>query len=124
MRIPINKSLCCNCSFLLDNKLLEILNWLEAPDTSANHEKALKSRQEETGLWFLESEDFADWMKDRASRIWIYGISGCGKSVLSSAIVQQLAQAHGNVPGKAVIYFFFSTLVTTRNKALLLCCDV
>lgn len=86
---------------------MEILNWLDAPDPTTNYDKALESQLERTGLWFLEGEAFANWKIRPASRIWLYGIPGCGKSVLSSAIIHNLSQFCDNVPGRVVVYYYF-----------------
>lgn len=86
---------------------MEILNWLDAPDPTTNYDKALESQLERTGLWFLEGEAFANWKIRKASRIWLYGIPGCGKSVLSSAIIHDLSQFCDNVPGRVVVYYYF-----------------
>ena len=86
---------------------MDILNWLDAPDPSTNHDKALESQLERTGLWFLNGEAFTKWKTGKASRIWLYGIPGCGKSVLSSAIIHHLSHLCDKVPGKVIIYYYF-----------------
>ncbi|KAF2734854.1 hypothetical protein EJ04DRAFT_563839 [Polyplosphaeria fusca] len=45
---------------LTDAKLCKIRQWLSAPDPSTNYQKALKLRQADTGLWFLESDAYTD----------------------------------------------------------------
>ncbi|KAF9729867.1 hypothetical protein PMIN01_11800, partial [Paraphaeosphaeria minitans] len=52
---------------LRDIKLVKIRAWLSAPDPSTNYQKALKQRQDDTGLWFLESDQYAKWKTDVAS---------------------------------------------------------
>jgi hypothetical protein len=90
-----------------DARLSKIHNWLAAPDPSINYQKALKLRQHDTGLWFLDSERYAKWKTDAASSLWLHGIPGCGKTILSSTILQNLLQHHNNNPGYAVVYFYF-----------------
>lgn len=51
----------------VDAKLVKIRKWLSAPDPSMNYQKALKQRQEDTGLWFLKSDQYAKWKIDAAS---------------------------------------------------------
>ena len=72
-----------------------------------NYQKALKQRQDATGLWFLESDQYTEWKTDAASFLWLYGIPGCGKTILSSTILQNVLQHCDSDPGKAVAYFFF-----------------
>jgi hypothetical protein len=88
-------------------RLSKIHQWLSAPDPSANYQKALKQRQHDTGLWFLEGEQYAGWKTDAASFLWLYGIPGCGKTILSSTILQNIFQHCDDKPGHAVAYFYF-----------------
>ncbi|KAF2178430.1 hypothetical protein K469DRAFT_438948, partial [Zopfia rhizophila CBS 207.26] len=90
-----------------DAKLAKIRQWLSAPDPSMNYQKALKKRQAETGLWFLESEQYSKWKTGAPSSLWLYGIPGCGKTVLSSTVLQTVLQHCDDDPGKVVIYFYF-----------------
>ncbi|KAH7359929.1 hypothetical protein BKA66DRAFT_562105 [Pyrenochaeta sp. MPI-SDFR-AT-0127] len=87
--------------------LSRIHRWLCAPDPSVNYQKALKQRQHDTGLWFLEGEQYANWKKDSASSLWLYGIPGCGKTILSSAILQDVLQHCDESPGYVTAYFYF-----------------
>jgi hypothetical protein len=81
--------------------------WLSAPDPSINYRKAHRQRQAETGLWLLESAEFKAWEEDARSRLWLHGIPGCGKTVLSSTIVEDLLRHCGNDCGKVIAYFYF-----------------
>ena len=90
-----------------EEMLSKIRRWLSAPDPSTNQHKAEKQRQANTGLWFTESKHFARWKMDAASRLWLYGIPGCGKTILSSTIVQNLLQHCSNVPSSVTAYFYF-----------------
>lgn len=91
----------------LDAKLIKFRQWLSPPDPSINHHKWCKQRQEDTGLWFLESKGYINWKTDAASIIWLYGIPGCGKTILSSTIIQDVLQHCDGDPGKVVAYFYF-----------------
>ena len=86
---------------------MNIYQWLSPPDPSLNYQKALKQRQTDTGLWFLESDGYAQWKIDPLSFLWLYGIPGCGKTILSSTILQSILQYCADNPGKAVTYFYF-----------------
>ena len=94
----------CVC---VDAKLSMVRQWLSAPDPSTNYQKSLKQRQPDTGLWFLESEQYARWKTDAASPLWLYGIPGCGKTVLHSTILQSVLQYCQDDPGKVTAYFYF-----------------
>ncbi|KAH8623087.1 hypothetical protein IG631_22244 [Alternaria alternata] len=91
----------------LKERRLHIRSWLIAPDPSTNYHKAHKQRQADTGLWLLESPKFREWKESAASRLWLYGIPGCGKTILSSTIVDHvLKYCHGDTRN-AIAYFYF-----------------
>jgi hypothetical protein len=92
-----------------DKKLSEIRKWLSAPDPSTNYQKALKLRQADTGGWFLKGEEYTTWIKEAAwpSPLWLYGIPGCGKTILCSAVLQDVLQYCQDGPGRVAAFFFF-----------------
>jgi hypothetical protein len=96
---------CFNCS--IDARIRTIRQWLSAPDPSTNYQKALKLRQANTGLWFLESDTYTRWKGAATTPLWLYGIPGCGKTILSSTVLQDVHQHCQDDPGKAIAYFFF-----------------
>ena len=58
-------------------------------------------------MWFLESEEYAKWQASPSSFIWLHGIPGCGKTILSSTVIEDILQHCTNDPGKAAAYFYF-----------------
>lgn len=88
-----------------DHKHGKIDRWLRAPDPSTNYNKALKQRHEDSGRWFLEGLAFANWKTRRNSFLWLYGIPGCGKTILSSTIIQHL---ESSLPSQPLLYFYFA----------------
>jgi hypothetical protein len=90
-----------------EEKLGKICSWLSAPDPSTNYYKAHKQRQAETGLWLLQNARFAGWKQGAASRLWLYGIPGCGKTILSSTIIEHLLQHCQDNARTVLAYFYF-----------------
>lgn len=90
-----------------EERLGKICSWLSAPDPSTNYHKAHKQRQAETGLWLLQNARFAEWKEGAASRLWLYGIPGCGKTILSSTVIEHLLQQYNNNTGTVTAYFYF-----------------
>ncbi|KAJ2998725.1 hypothetical protein NUW58_g234 [Xylaria curta] len=70
-----------------------------------------------TGDWLFQSQKFLDWVKDsqREGRkvLWLKGIPGAGKTVLSSVIVEYLKRLNG-----ARIAFAFLTYQEVKTSAL------
>ncbi|OWY44641.1 HET-like protein [Alternaria alternata] len=90
-----------------EEKLGKIRSWLSAPDPSTNYHKAHKQRQAKTGVWLLEGEQFTRWRERAASRLWLYGIPGCGKTILSSTIIEHLLQHCHDDTNMVTAYFYF-----------------
>jgi hypothetical protein len=90
-----------------EERLGKICRWLSAPDPSTNYHKAHKQRQAKTGLWLLESAKFTEWKEIAASRLWLYGIPGCGKTILSSTIIEHLLQHCHDDISMVTAYFYF-----------------
>lgn len=92
---------------VLDQGLNKIRAWLAPPDPSTNYRGALKQREADTGFWFLNGERYAQWHLKGPTMIWAYGIPGCGKTVLSATIIENVLRRCEDDPGKAVAYFYF-----------------
>jgi hypothetical protein len=78
--------------------------WLSPPDLSNNYNKASQQRHENSGRWFLESDAFAKWNTRSNSFLWLNGIPGCGKTILSSTIIKNLDSIQSSTPP---LYFYF-----------------
>lgn len=87
------------------NKTELLMHWLAAPNLAVNHNRALQQRCEGTGLWILENASFAYWKSTPNSFLWLNGVPGCGKTVLSSIIVENI-QSQG-IENHVPLYFYF-----------------
>ena len=86
---------------------LRIIDWLAAPDPSTNYNRALTDRNPKTGLWFIEGSAYIDWKTTPRSFLWLYGIPGCGKTILSSTILQNVLKECQAKTTSAVLSFYF-----------------
>ncbi|EXJ75702.1 uncharacterized protein A1O5_00209 [Cladophialophora psammophila CBS 110553] len=81
----------------------KLSTWLDIPGPSSNYATSCKRRQQGTGSWLLQDNRFIAWMESPGSSLWLHGIPGCGKIVISATIIDRaLDMAHPNV-----IYFDF-----------------
>ncbi|KAI0315317.1 hypothetical protein OF83DRAFT_1200501 [Amylostereum chailletii] len=90
-----------------------ILRWLSPPRPSTNHNSALELRHPGTGDWFLCGDDFEGWKNMALSFLWIHGKPGSGKTVLCSAIIEELKL----VPNARVLYFYFDFRDPEKHRA-------
>ncbi|KAF3276933.1 hypothetical protein TWF970_006102 [Orbilia oligospora] len=82
--------------------------WLSPSDCSTNYNKAIRQRHKGTGSWLLESDNFDKWKTDRNSFLWLHGIMGCGKTILSSTVIENLSSC------RPLVYFYFD--ITDGDK--------
>lgn len=104
---------------LLDEKeattVREALDWLSAPDPYENHNHARKRYEKGTGLWFLASVQYKDWIRRKGSRLWLHGKAGCCKTVLCSTIIDNILKLEETEPGCRLAFFYF-TFSDTRKQ--------
>jgi predicted ATPase len=93
----------------------QMMDWLSAPDPSTNYMNALKKRHEGTGAWFTGGRAFDDWKKQPNSFLWLHGLAGCGKTILSSTIIEHLSNVA--TPDQTLLYFYFD--FNDKNKQTL-----
>ncbi|OWT42470.1 NACHT and ankyrin domain protein [Pochonia chlamydosporia 170] len=67
------------------------------------YNNAMRQRQEGSGLWFLQTDAFVEWKQRRNSFLWLHGIPGCGKTILSSTIIEDLERTSP----QGLLYFYF-----------------
>ncbi|KAL8870000.1 MAG: hypothetical protein Q9174_003850 [Haloplaca sp. 1 TL-2023] len=84
-----------------------VFKWLSAPDPSINHSEAMSKQKNAKCRWFLECERYSNWKSEPHSSMWIHGRPGCGKTMLSSYIIDDLETSCQQDPEKAIAYFYF-----------------
>ena len=76
-----------------------------------------EQRVPETCMWFLEHEAFLRWSQDpTASLLWVSADPGCGKSVLSRALVDE-GLLKSEIQITTVCYFFFKDDDSSRKDS-------
>jgi Cdc6-like AAA superfamily ATPase len=92
---------------LLGEQGERIVKWLAAPDSAVDYTHALRLKTRNTGTWLIQNEKYKDWKRSSGSLLWIYGIAGCGKTILSSTIGEDLLSTSELDMSLAVAYFYF-----------------
>lgn len=77
--------------------------WLRPAESSGNAQRARDKRHHGTGTWLLESDEFQKWLTGGRQHLCLYGLGGCGKTVLSSTILDYLKKTQET----PILYFFF-----------------
>jgi SpoVK/Ycf46/Vps4 family AAA+-type ATPase len=98
----------------LVNQSDRIKRWLSPPDPSTNLNEAQKKRQNGTGSWFLKSKPYKQWKAGKHQHLWLHGIPGCGKTILSATIIDDLNQKPDS--SCIVLNFFFDFTDTDKQS--------
>lgn len=104
-------------------QLQVMLEWLDAHDPSDQHNSIKRVRISGTGSWLLNNKGFESWYENTgSSSLWIHGIPGCGKTVLTSLVIDHIRQSivarESNVT-LAYYYFNFNNQSTSTVDAML-----
>jgi hypothetical protein len=82
-----------------------ILQLIGAGDADEAYRANLKLHQHGTGLWFLEEgKPFSTWLATPSSKLWVYGIPGAGKTILSALAIGKTAELASTSHGVAFYY--------------------
>ncbi|SPO07309.1 uncharacterized protein DNG_10003 [Cephalotrichum gorgonifer] len=76
-----------------------ILGWLSDSKIKDHHGKAQKLREATTGFWVFEIEEYKRWsVADGPRLLWITGIPGAGKTVLTSNLIDHHLESRTDAP--------------------------
>ena len=84
-----------------------------------DHRARVPKRAQDTCEWFLRHPKYTAWRNDQnSSLLWYSADPGCGKSVLSSYLIEELksSESQATLPGM-VCYFFFRDDNEAQKKA-------
>ncbi|KAH9041903.1 hypothetical protein EDB83DRAFT_2228114 [Lactarius deliciosus] len=114
----------------------DLRKWLSSPDPSTNHIILCGAQHQGTAIWFFQGSLLAKW-KSTGSLLWIHGKPGSGKSVLCSAVIQDIMTLRdAGLASMAYFYFDFRDTDKQNRRSLLLslvsqisarsdlCCDI
>ena len=91
-----------------------VTDWLSPPDPSTNLNKALDQRHPGSGQWFLQDSVYSAWKTERKSFLWLHGIPGCGKTILSSTVIEDLGKSEAS--SQSLLYFYFDFTDTEKQS--------
>ncbi|KAF7520534.1 hypothetical protein G7054_g12729 [Neopestalotiopsis clavispora] len=92
-------------SIRMDKHSDDIMQWLAPPDVTSNFNKAIKARHPGSGSRLLESKAYTMWKIGNNSFLWLHGIPGCGKTILTSTVIEDLQKSQSHA--QTLLYFYF-----------------
>jgi hypothetical protein len=105
-----------------DKERQTILNWLSPADYATQQSDFISRREPGTGQWLLDSTKFKHWVEADKQTLFCPGISGAGKTVITSIVVEELNlmyQIDARV-GIAYIYRVFRRQLEQKAEDLLM----
>ncbi|CUS12036.1 unnamed protein product, partial [Tuber aestivum] len=94
------------------------MKWLNVVDPASNFSYALALREPGTGNWLLKGPEYIDWKGGRGGVLWLYGIPGCGKSVLSAIAIEDVKNLCAEKDDHALAYFYFTFTDSEKQNFL------
>ncbi|KAL7957775.1 hypothetical protein V8C34DRAFT_314629 [Trichoderma compactum] len=91
----------------LDNDMdLRILEWVTSIDYGPQQSDFLKRRQSGTGEWLINSREYQAWLGAGKRTLFCPGISGGGKTILTSIVIDHLERTYRADPTVVIAYVY------------------
>lgn len=82
-----------------------VLSRLTSVNPALKLQEFRRERQRGTGTWLFDLPEMHEWLETSRSALWIYGIPGAGKTILSTLVVDEvLHRKRSNSVGTAYYY--------------------
>lgn len=89
-----------------DQESHAIIDWLSPVNYHTQHDDFLGRRQEGTGTWLLNLDEFQAWLKTSKQTLFCQGIPGAGKTMISSIVVDHLETKFKNDANIGIAYLY------------------
>ncbi|KAH6698452.1 hypothetical protein BKA61DRAFT_707150 [Leptodontidium sp. MPI-SDFR-AT-0119] len=91
-----------------DEEYRKILEWISPIPFWSKQRDLQRKYRPGAGTWFLESPEFQQWVDGHLKILNCTGIPGAGKTIISSVVVQHLAEHFHTVPAAYVFCDYLS----------------
>ena len=89
-----------------DQERRVIINWLSPVDYATQQSDFISRRQEGTGQWLLNSDEFQAWLNKSKQTLFCPGIPGAGKTIITSIVVNYLWTEFQNDANIGIAYLY------------------
>ncbi|KAL6819639.1 ankyrin repeat-containing domain protein [Trichoderma sp. SZMC 28015] len=94
----------------------EMLDWLTRTDYGPQQSDYFNRRQPDTGIWFLESVEFQNWVATGKQTLFCPGIPGAGKTILTSIVIDYLCSKFYNNSKIGIAYIYCNFKMQDEQK--------
>lgn len=101
-----------------EQQMQEIRRWISSIDFTSLHETVCETRLAGTGKWLLDNPVYRSWRVSSSSSILLlHGIPGCGKTKLSSVVIDSfLSERQKHAAAAPFAYFYCARYETERAR--------
>ncbi|KAH0560062.1 hypothetical protein GP486_003417 [Trichoglossum hirsutum] len=85
-----------------------VLDWLTPIDYTPQQNDFISRRQEGTGQWLLDSNEFLEWLNQSRQTMFCPGIPGAGKTILASVVIDHLCNRYHSDHTIGITYIYFN----------------
>ena len=89
-----------------DQERRAIADWLTLIDHAPQQSDFISRRQEGTGRWLLDSNEFQGWLNSSAQTLFCPGIPGAGKTIIMSIIIEHLWKRFQNDTNTGIAFLY------------------
>ena len=82
------------------------MDWLTPIDNTPQQNDLIRRRQEGTGQWLLDSDEFQEWLNQEQQTLFCPGIPGAGKTIITSIVVDNLCGRFENDGSVGIAYLY------------------
>jgi hypothetical protein len=83
-----------------------LLNWLTPIDYSTQQHDFIGRRQDGTGRWLLDSDEFQEWLDESRQTLFCPGIPGAGKTMIAAIVIDHLCTKFQNDASVGIAYIY------------------
>ena len=85
----------------------DVLQFFGVSDAFQRHDQSCDLRSEDTGTWLIDSDEYTNWLNNRGSKLWCFGIPGAGKTILAGLAIEKTRKStQGSAINHAIAYFY------------------
>jgi hypothetical protein len=95
-----------------------ILEWITPIDYATQQNDFIGRRQEGTGQWLLESDEFKTWMNQSNQVLFFSGIPGAGKTICASIVINELLARFRSDARIGIAYIYCNFRRNQDQKAI------
>jgi hypothetical protein len=101
------------------DQMKKLARWTSTIDHNALHLDLVNKTLPDTGLWLRRNLEYKRWMDCNSSSVFVlHGIPGCGKTMLTSALIEQyLTDQRTSIDRPPFAYFYCAGAETERERS-------